>query len=388
MEVRGLLLRLVTRKLANNFGIAAILSVICQGIGCVAVLEEFITVDASEPWRNDSRKDPYLRLNSYDELVDANLPSARETERFSSRAFGKRFIATFFNFDNQHWVAAIFDQAEAHLYVYDTYRRNRKARVKACGLAWRAFALNIGLPCAFRVFSPPLPEQPGNWECGYLGLINIHQALRALVGKAYKGEQAPRVHWLEADDRPARSTIVSNPPLLLIPDWTFGAEDTGEGWRRANTILRAIMCNELGLRSLAELREKLQAGEREDGCYDFCFCESVPGEPISLVLRKEGPWRSKDAVDRHAPLYVGNGSRMMVGLHEEPPLPQKPASWEPFRRQILRNVRGAAEVKDLFRSHIRGPDFDNTKSSLNGIRYLTAATGPAAITVSSGDAEQ
>ncbi|KAL6893348.1 hypothetical protein GGI43DRAFT_181245 [Trichoderma evansii] len=97
------------------------LSVFCQGINCVAVLEDFITLDMTEPWRNDSRKekDKGPRLNLYDELVDANLPNACETERFSYQAFSKRFIVTFFNFDNQHCVEAIFDQAEGHVYIYD-----------------------------------------------------------------------------------------------------------------------------------------------------------------------------------------------------------------------------------------------------------------------------
>ncbi|GFP60380.1 hypothetical protein TASIC1_0017014200 [Trichoderma asperellum] len=146
-------------------------------------------------------------------LIDANLPNAREAERFSSRAFGKQFIVTFFNFDNQHWVAAISDQAEGHLYVYDTTYFSQLTQ-GACG------------------------------------------------------------------------------PRYLLP-----------------VRSHHILCNELGLGSLTELREKLPAeklptDKRKDECYDSRFCESVTGEPISLVLSKKGPWRSKEAVDGHALLYV------------------------------------------------------------------------------------
>lgn len=207
------------------------------------------------------------------------------------------------------------------------------------------------------------------------------------MGKKYQDTDDSPVSWLEADGREAKGVITCEAPMLLIPDWTFGAEDEREGWRRANTILRAIMCNELGISSLANLRKLLPPNKRQDGCSDFSFRKSVPGEPISLVLHMEGPWRSKDTVDGHAPLYAKEGSRMMVGLHEGPTVPQKPASWAPFRAQILRNGSKGVEAKDLFRGHIRAPNFDNTKSSLNGIRYVTAATGPAPITVSSGDAE-
>lgn len=133
MEIRGLLMRLADEELANNFGIAAMLSVICQGISCVAILESFITVDNTAPWTNGSSRNPDPRLKRSDELVDANLPNARETERLSSQAFGKRFIVTF-HIRNEHCVAAIFDQAEAHLYIYDTISRGRKVRAKAC--AW------------------------------------------------------------------------------------------------------------------------------------------------------------------------------------------------------------------------------------------------------------
>lgn len=330
-------MRLVDEELANNFGIAAMLSVICQGIDCIAVLESFITVDTTAPWANSTSRDPDPRLNGSDELVNANLPNARETERFSSQAFGKRFIATF-NIRNQHWVATIFDQVKAHLYIYDTISRGRRARAKACGLAWRAFALNLNLPCGFRVFCPPLPPQPGEWECGYLGLVNIHQSIRALMGKKYQGTDGFPVSWLEADGRAAKGVIACGAPMLLIPDWTFGAVDEREGWCRANTILRAIMCNELGISLLANLRKVLPPNKRQDECSDFSFRKSAPGELISLVLHMEGPWRNKDTVDGHAPLYAKDGSRMMVGLHEGPTVPHKPTSWAPFRAQILRNV--------------------------------------------------
>lgn len=68
------------------------------------------------------------------------------------------------------------------------------------------------------------------------------------------------------------------------------------------------MCNELVPGSLADLRKKLPTAGRKDECYDFHFCESVPGEPISLVPGKKGPWGNKDAVDGHAPLYMNGGA--------------------------------------------------------------------------------
>ncbi|KAH6604650.1 hypothetical protein Trco_006357 [Trichoderma cornu-damae] len=54
------------------------------------------------------------------------------------------------------------------LYLYDTINRGRDKRAKAAGLAWRSFALNLGMQCKIRVISLPLPEQPNDWACGYL----------------------------------------------------------------------------------------------------------------------------------------------------------------------------------------------------------------------------
>ncbi|KAH8126250.1 hypothetical protein FP744_10003492 [Trichoderma asperellum] len=223
---------------------------------------------------SDKSKDPKPRLNSSDELIDANLPNAREAERFSSRAFGKQFIVTFFNFDNQHWVAAISDQAEGHLYVYDTTCTIETGRLEPRRAAWPGKPLPVRLqPVNPRGLRPPIPL--------------ARQGTEALVYIDQPQVTALPIAWLFRQRR------------------TKNTEPAGQAEAKSHHIL----CNELGLGSLTELREKLPAeklptDKRKDECYDSRFCESVTGEPISLVLSKKGPWRSKEAVDGHALLYV------------------------------------------------------------------------------------
>lgn len=134
-EVRDLLLRMRSSRLANNFGLQAMLAVLCQGNTRATAMQEFIKVLDTTPWRNGKGKHSDPRLEEGDELVDADLPSQTERDRIRNELYTHRWVLTFFNFNDVHWVAAVFDSSRCTQTLYDTIESNRKKRATAAGLA-------------------------------------------------------------------------------------------------------------------------------------------------------------------------------------------------------------------------------------------------------------
>ncbi|KAL6822565.1 hypothetical protein J3E69DRAFT_381725, partial [Trichoderma sp. SZMC 28015] len=354
-EVRDLLLRMRGSRLANNFGLQAMLAVLCQGNTKATAMQEFIKVLNTTPWRNGAGEGSDPRLDEADELVDADLPGCTETDRIRNELHTRRWVLTFFNFNDVHWVAAVFDSSRSTLTLYDTFELNRERRAKAAGLAWRSFALNMGMPCGTLVVSPALPEQPNDWACGYIGLVNLLLATRCRQGDRHSlvsRDSFPR-RLLHADARPMSYETMPNPgePFFPIPDWTYGAGAGEEAWRRASTVLHAMMANELGIRSLDHLA-RYAVGSRNNGKankpYEFFFSLPFPGEPIVLRIPSAGDWKTKPTTyPRDAPVLSGFTRPPTVA---DP----KPGLWAPLRDYIYRNLPGeAGSVGALARPRVR-----------------------------------
>ncbi|KAK4060179.1 uncharacterized protein Triagg1_10877 [Trichoderma aggressivum f. europaeum] len=384
-EVRDLLLRMRGSMLANNFGLQAMLAVLCQGNTKATAMQEFIKVLNTTPWRNGTGNFSDPRLDEGDELVDADLPGCTETDRIRNELYTHRWVLTFFNFGDAHWVAAVFDSLRCTLTLYDTIESNREKRAKAAGLAWRSFALNMGMPCGTLVVSPALPEQPNDWACGYIGLVNLLLATRCRQGDQHRElspHDFPRT-WLHADARPASYAKMPNSgaPFFPVPDWTYGAGSSKEAWRRASTVLHAMMANELGIRSLGDL-ERYDAGRRNNQQanepYEFSFHLPFPGEPIALLIHRAGDWKTK-------PTTYPKGAPVLSGFTRPPTVTTPaPSLWAPFRDYVYRNLPGeAGSVAALARRGIR---CWNPSSSRFFEQNLPRAsqTAQAAISVSSG----
>lgn len=383
-ELRELLIRMRRSQLANNFGLQAMLAVLCQGNTQATSIQQSITILSTTPWRNGSGKHSDPRLDESDELVDAELPGVAMTAQIRNALYTCRWVLMFFCFkDDVHWVAAVFDQDRGTLTLYDTYETNRDVRAKAAGLAWRSFALNLGMPCGTRVLSVPLRPQPNGWACGYIGLVNLLLVTRCRQGDLHKDlplNQFPRV-WLHADARPESYAKIPNsgPPFFPIPDWTYGASNGKEAWRRASTVLHAMIANELGIRSLDDLRG---LGNPEVRPYRFEFITPFPGDATTLYLPDARDWKTKRT--HHHTLYSGKAP-MLSGLTALPTKAREaPTSWAPFRDYIYRNLPGeAGTIVGLSRHIIK---CWNPRSSLFLEQNLPQKTQTAqtAISVSSG----
>lgn len=385
-ETRGLLLRLVDMKYANSFGLQVALGVICQGLPSVFAMEQPITLPdglVATVWANGSGEHADHRLEPTDELVNADLPSPGATDRIRQQIYGRRFIATFFNFGNKHWVAAVFDQVGGMLYLYDTIEANRGKRAKAAGLAWRSFGLNLGMPCTIRVISPPLPQQPNDWACGYIGLINILLSVRCLEGLKYHDlYNRDSRRFLAADGREARQILTLNvTPELPIPDWRCGANNSKDGWRRAATVVRAILFNELGIRSTAHFRERVR-GDTPRNYHEFGFVNGFPGAITGLVIPDASDWATQPTL--YAPLYSGRGP-MMSGIDGRLRGPEPaPAGWPPHRDVIFRHYPASTgPISDLVRERVRCWNRSSPHFSLDNLTRPPANMGDA-MTVSSG----
>lgn len=364
-EVRNLLLRFKDGLWANSFGLQAMLGVICEDAPWVAALDDFIVLPKESYgriWTNGSGPNSDTRLDPADELVDANLPSPGATARFRTRMYGRRFIATCINFEERHWIAVLLDQVTNVLYLYDTWEHGRPRRARMAGLAWRSFALNLGMPCATRVVSVPLRSQPNGWICGYLALVNLTQSVRSIVGHSFdevaRGREA---QFLGADGR-APGPVGDMPApgrLLPTPDWGYGASDELEALSRANAVIYAMMFNQLGIRHLAEFRTRVNG--REDPlnpCTEFQFVSGgLDGMPFRLDIEHVTQWPAKFRWSR---VYPDDRTRHVCGgaLPDSAFIPMENSydDWRPFDDVLARNLSPGYLLVDtatLIRHRIR-----------------------------------
>lgn len=350
-DIRELLLNFNANEWATNFSLQAMLRVICKDVPWVAAMDEFILIPKesyNQDWTNGSGPGSDPRLGPEDELVNANLPGYTSTERFRRLMYDHRFIATFINFEEHHWIATLLDQCTSVLYLYDTCESGRKKRMVMAGLAWRSFALNLGMPCRVRVMSVPLREQPNAWMCGYLGLINLIQSVRSLVGRPYEQMAQGRDELCIAIDGRNPEALLGTMALrdmLPTPDWGYGATNARVALSRVGTVLHAMMFNQLGIRTFDQFRPRVPLGKWRIPHDDFSFeSRGAGGLSYSLAIPDAVNW---PAEMRPSQIFVLNPTQGSDEANE------RYRNWRPYDDVLLANSAPGASVSDLAIFNVR-----------------------------------
>jgi hypothetical protein len=327
-ELRSCLLRLCAGQMARNFELAALLQTVGDGLEhAVYMMTSFISLRGTTTWRNDNHDS---RFPAAADMVDADLPGVDETKRIRGRIYTRRFIATLFHFKTaMHWVGAVFDRATGHLILYDTLGKGRRERARLAAAAWRQFGANLGFTGSITAISAPQVDQPNSWACGFLAIASIHATVRAASGWALHhliqdcGSITDR-HYLDGADQ--TQVGMDRPLSMPVADYSFGAERRDLALGRASALLKAIICNELGIPSSTILEARL--GKPHVGTEPhWIFKRDYPGCLVHCTIQDAenwllppfqplGPWPDADC-----PRFYEN---LPPKIDSPPPLPGFP----------------------------------------------------------------
>ncbi|KAJ6787594.1 hypothetical protein PWT90_08518 [Aphanocladium album] len=311
--IRAALLRLHHGQCVNNASLAALLSVIGQGLeGTAYMLTSFLSLPDSKhglTWQNGPQTPtgseshaPDMRLpGPTSELVNVNLPSQQATQEIMRGIKGRRVIASCVHVQaSSHWVAVVYDIEMQALMVFDTIAHKRRDRFRSIALAWRQLLVNLELPDGFFAYCPAMGEQPNSWSCGFIAALNIHQCVRAISGHNVNRHIAQYgTEWIPVDQQPVRMPpdAFTSQIQLPFPLWKLGATDAAIGFQRAETLLSAIMCNEIGIRTSALLDRTLRPNARRNEAHrqapprlGFQFRKQTPWEPYGFILDDLRAW--------------------------------------------------------------------------------------------------
>lgn len=184
---------------------------------------------------------------------------------------GRRWIVVPVMYNNNHWCMTMFDRQRSCLYIHDTMRDGRDRRITGICHLWARFWNRIGLPYHFHYFAPPTMEQPGGWECGYLGVAWVMHNLRNGVGDFVMGPHnvpnARRRDILIGDRDISFPEVQSE----YLSNWQPKGYPDNRALDGVIHMISAVLCNELGISDHSSTRQvprnRILRGIKGPGAY-------------------------------------------------------------------------------------------------------------------------
>lgn len=171
-------------------------------------------------------------------------------EHYTSRMANRRWIVVPIKHGSEEqWGMTIFDRRYGQLYIFDCQeKKDRPKRIEGCLHLWIRFLNWVDMPWSFQYFAPGVTVQTKPEDSGLICAMWVMLNLRNQVGKVINPDTNTDVRKKNYIIHTARSDVKIQPSSLHLHDWVpDGCFDARRGMDAVKSIIRAMICNELGL---------------------------------------------------------------------------------------------------------------------------------------------